>query len=196
MKKILGLAVAIMLVASSAAFADDLSMDTTALDQVGVAYSVSGTVALLGMVDNDGVSLTLNAGSYGASEPGARAVLGGGASYVEATGGWLHYTAYGINTQKITVQKDSGSPVGYANDSLAVKINTIVNGGSALNTLGTGSSTYVAIGSTAADLVTGISGTDTWTGTDSTQGAQVKYKLVADPGVLRVDVLYTMVDAN
>jgi len=167
-------------------------MDTTALDQVGVAYSTEGTVALLGMIDNDGVTLTLYAGSYGASEPGAQALLGGGTATVEGTGGWLHYTAYGIATQKIVVQKDLGSPSGYVNDSLSVKINTMGAGGSMLNTLGAGNSTYVPINGAAADLITGISGTDTWTGTGDVDGAQVKYMLSGNPGVIRVDVLYTL----
>jgi len=192
MKKILGLAVAIMLVGTFATFADDLSMDTTALDKVGVAYSTSGTVALLGMVNNDAVSLALNAGSYGASEPGAQALLGGGAASVEGSGGRLHYTAYGIVTQKIVVQKDAASPAGYVDNALSVKIADMAAGGSVLSTLGTGVTTYVAINSTPADLITAISGTDTWTGITDDDGAQVMYKLSANPGVIRVDVLYTL----
>jgi hypothetical protein len=192
MKKFLLVAAAFVTLASYSSFADDLSMDTTALDKVGVAYSTEGTVALLGMIDNDGVTLTLNAGTYGASEPGAQALLGGGAATVEGTGGWLHYTAYGIVTQKIVVQKDADSPAGYVNDSLSVKINAMAAGGSLIATLGTGVSTYVPINSIAADLVTGISGTDTWTGVGDVDGAQVKYMLSGNPGVIRVDVLYTL----
>jgi len=196
MKKILGLAVAIMLVGSFTAFADDLSMDTTALDQVGVAYSTEGIVALLGMVGNDKVSLALNGGSYGASEPGAQAILGSGDANVEATGGFLHYTTYYMPMQKITVQKDSESPAGYVDYSLEVRIDAMNAGGSDLNTLGAAASaTYVYISTPAVDLITGIGG-NAWTGTLATDGAQVKYRLSADPGVTRVDVLYTMVSNN
>jgi hypothetical protein len=193
MKKITGLVVAILLAASYATFADDLSMDTTALDEVGVAYSISGTVALLGMVDNDLVSLALNGGSYGASEPGAHAVLGGGAASVGAVGGRLHFTAYGIADQKITVQKDSGSPAGYVDSSLGVLINDVDAGGSIMETLGLGQGWILPITGTAQTLIAGISGVNTWTGTAKEDGAQVYYELSADPGVTRVDVLYTMV---
>jgi len=193
MKKVSGLAVAIMLIASYAVFADDLSMDTTALDKVEVIYGFGGTVALLGMVDNDLVSLALNGGTYNASEPGAQAILGNGAGAVVEIGGRLHFTAYGIADQKITVQKDSGSPDGYVEWSLGVMINHVGVGGSAIETLGLYPNGVLSIRNIAQTLIQGISGVNTWTGTAKTHGAQVLYELKADPGVTRVDVLYTMV---
>jgi hypothetical protein len=193
MKKFLLLAAAFVTLASYSAFADDLSMDTTALDQVGVAYSTEGTVALLGMVDNDGVSLTLNAGTYGASEPGAHAVLGGGVESVEKVGGRLHFTAYGIAGQKITVQQDSGSPAGYVDSSLGVRISDVHAGGSSMETLGLSRGWILPITGTPQTLIEGIFGSNTWTGTLKTDGAQVSYELKANPGVSRVDVLYTLI---
>jgi len=193
MKKILGLAVAIMLVGAFAASADDLSMDTTALDKVEVIYGFGGTVALLGMVDNDLVSLALNGGTYSASEPGAHALLGNGAEAVEKVGGRLHFTAYGIADQKITVQKDSASPAGYVDNSLGVRISDVFAGGSAIGTLGLSRGWILPITGTPQTLIEGILGYNTWTGTAKTDGAQVSYELKANPGVTRVDVLYTLI---
>lgn len=193
------LAAALILGMAAVAAADDLSMDATANDSVGVSYSESGTVTLLGIVGNDAVSLSLNGGTYGASEPGAQATLGGGSSEVTGTGGYLHYTLYGVGNHKITVETETA---GYGEETLSVQIsdgtldsdNTseIVAGGSAAGTLGTAATGFVAIGTTAADLITGITGTDTWTGTASSEGAPVEYKLSGDPGVDTVDVLYTI----
>ncbi|MCF7950366.1 MAG: hypothetical protein K9L57_01890 [Spirochaetaceae bacterium] len=187
------IAAALILTITAVAAADDLSMDATANDSVGVSYSESGTVTLLGIVGNDAVSLSLNGGTYGASEPGAQATLGGGSSEVTGTGGYLHYTLYGVGNHKITVET---STVGYGEDTLSVQIsdgtvdsdNTseIVAGGSAAGTLGTAATGFVAIGTTAADLITGI------TGTASSEGAPVEYELSGDPGVDTVDVLYTI----
>ena len=176
-------------------FADDVSLDATATDAVGVAYSIGGTVMVLGIVDNDAVSLTLNGGAYGVTVPGEQATLSGGAASTTGTGGYLHYTLYGMDTSKITVEATAVANVGYAANTLSVKINNIVDAGSGSATLGTGSATYVGINTTAADLVTAIAGTDTYTGTTSAQGAQVEYQLSGDPGVSTVNVLYTIVEA-
>ncbi|WP_320130604.1 hypothetical protein [uncultured Sphaerochaeta sp.] len=177
------------------AFADDLSLDATATDAVGVAYSIDGTCMVLGIVDNDAVSLTLSGGAYGVTVPGEQATLSGAVSSTTATGGYLHYTLYGMGTSKITVEATEAANTGYAADTLSVKINNIVDAGSGSATLGTGSSTYVGINTTAADLVTAITGTDTYTGTTTAQGAQVEYELSGNPGVSTVNVLYTIVEA-
>lgn len=186
MKKFIGIALVMLLAMGSGAFAA-----TSVTDTVGVSYDVSGTVVLLGITDVE-VSLSLNGGAWGASEAGARAALGGGAGYDEEVGGWLHYTTYGVADQKITVAKDASTDVAYANDSLSVKINTMTNGGSALATLGTANAAYQTIGATTRNLITGISGGDTWTGTGAAEGAQVIYKLTANPVASTVVVLYTI----
>jgi len=186
MKKFIGIALVMLLAMGSGAFAD-----TSVTDRVGVSYDVSGTVVLLGITGVE-VNLSLNGGSWGATEAGAKATLGGGLGYVEKVGGWLHYTTYGVANQKITVEKDAESAHGYNNETLSVKINTMTNGGSALATLGTANAAYQTIGATTRTLITGISGTDTWTGTGATEGAQVIYKLTSHPGVSTVTVLYTI----
>lgn len=193
MKKALGIAVVMLVAMGLGAFAA-----TSVIDNVGVSYSAGGNVALLGLVDKDGVSLSLNGGSYQASVAGERATLQGGSSSVEATGGWLHYTLRGNSSQKITVAKStSGSDnTGYNDATLGVKINTISTGtySSTASTVATAYATsYVSITGTAASLITGISGSDTWTGTSTAQGAQLKYQLIGDPGVTNVKVVYTLV---
>lgn len=192
MKKLIGIALVLFVAMGSGAFAA-----TSVTDTVGVSYDVTGTVVLLGITALPDVSLSLNGGSYGAAEAGARATLGGGSSSVEALGPYLHYTTYGVVDQKITAQKDSTTAAGYANDSLSVKINAFAVGGSLVGTLGAKytnvpTEDYQAIGATVRTLITGISGVDTWTGTGATQGAQLKYKLSAAPGVPEVVVLYTI----
>jgi hypothetical protein len=177
---------------------DDFSMDATAEDDVAIIYSTSGTVLMLGMEGNDTVLLILDAGTYGASAPGAEVSLSGGYGSVESTGGSLRYTVYGLGNHKITVHTTTGS---YTADTLSVQISdgttdgtgAIVAGGSAENTLGTAATGYVSINSTAASLITGITGTNTWTGTDSGDGAPVQYKLSGNPGVSTVTVIYTIV---
>jgi hypothetical protein len=108
-------------------------------------------------------------------------------------GGWLHYTVYGLNptTYKVTVECQT---VGYTAGALSVDDNNIVAGGSAIGTLGTGPGSAVSITSTAADFVTSIDGTDTYTGTGAAEGVQVNYTLGAvDAGVASATVLYTIV---
>lgn len=198
MKKALGIAMIMLVAMGAGAFA---AANATATDNVGVGYSISGNVALLALIDKDQVSLTLNGGAYQATTAGERATLQGGAAAAEGTGGWLHYTLRGYTGQKITVQKAASGNTGYNDNTLSVKI-------AAFNTDGTSgakysaptadvyttySSTYLGISGTAAELITGISGADTWTGTATSQGAQVKYQLNGNPGVTTVAVLYTLI---
>lgn len=183
-----------LLALSTAAFA---APATTAMDNVGVGYSVSGTVVLLGMVDNNNVELSLDGGDWAASTAGAQATAGGAAAAAEASGGSLQYTLYGLGNHKITVENTFIMGLeAYVPDSLSVIIEQITAAGSAANTLGTKATAFKGISYTAQNLITGISGTNTWTGAGDggagNYGAQVKYKLSANPGVNQVVVLYTI----
>jgi hypothetical protein len=170
-------------------FADDVTNDVTAEDDLTIgAMGGGGTVAYLGMVGNDAVNLQFTNGSYDATEPGAQATLGSGSSD-SAAGGWLHYTVYGLGSHKITVECATGS---YA-DSLTVDITTLTAGGSVLGTLGTEPGSPVRITSTPASLMTAITGSDTYTGTGAAEGAQVTYVLDEDPGIAAATVTYTIV---
>jgi hypothetical protein len=175
--------------------------DDTVVDQVALAYNESGSVLLLGMTGNDRVSLRIYSG-IGASVPGIRATVGGGATS-ESLGGRLKYTLYQQGTSKITVQALNTD---YNNDALSVQIRSIGTGGSGNtgnlqgSTASPGYLTYIPISQASArDLLTGIDGVNTWTGTTRTDGAQVKYRLAAKPytdvNIVRtVDVLYTIIN--
>jgi len=171
--------------------------EVTALDHIATSYDVSGSVLLLGMTGNNRVSLRLYSG-VGASEAGERATLGGGA-VAYSTGGCLQYTLYSQATSKITVETATAN---YLDSALAVTIVAIGagGGGNAGNVQGSASSPgrlgYVPIKATALDLITGISGTDTWTGTGRNDGASVRYRLNAQPGNVggSIVVLFTVVN--
>ncbi|MEI6873521.1 MAG: hypothetical protein WCL50_00160 [Spirochaetota bacterium] len=199
MKKLLVMMGALAL-ATATAFA---AGGTTALDTVGVAYSSTGVVVMLG-IDNEnlvelGWTRQLEAGGIA----GARATFGSGSGAAEATGGSLLYTLHGTVEHKITVQKDSSTANGYVANSLSVSIYRMQVGGSADYTLGTPTATYntvansgtfVGIGDTAQDFITGIRGADTWTGTTTQDGANLYYRLTSNPAVGAVVVLYSILE--
>jgi len=193
-------AIAAVLIALGAAgvWADDLSMDTSALDQVGTAYTAGGQVLVLGLKGGN-ASISTKA-VYGASVPGARAERN--LTDASAFSGYLRYSVYGHGTCKITVV--TGTP-GYSSGSLVVGCYSINGfGGSAPETLGTavddwpGSTpVYTSYGGNGAqDLITGISGANTWTGTQDNSGAGLTYGLFSPPGVSQVDVLYTILEVG
>ena len=153
---------------------------TTASDVVGVSYTTEGTVLVLGMVSNNRVSLTIYSG-LSITEPGAP-VVPGGTGAAQSAGGRLRYTVYGMDddTYKITVGTQETD---YIDGTLSVQILSLTAGGSALDTLGTIVSGYVPIDTDGSQtLISGIDGSNTWTGTDSGKGAWVRYKLSANPG--------------
>ena len=51
---------------------------------------------------------------------------------------------------------------------------------------------YLDINESPTTLISGISGANTWTGTEAGQGAHLGYQLVANPGTTMVIVLYTL----
>jgi hypothetical protein len=154
------------------------------------------------MTGNDRVVLRIYSG-VGASTPGIRATVGGGA-VSEGLGGRLKYTLYQQGTSKITVQALNDD---YNDDALSVQIWSIGSGGSGNaggiqgSTASPGYRVYIPISNdTARDLLTGIDGANTWTGTYRTDGAQVRYRLSARPYtdieiVRTVDVLYTIINS-
>lgn len=174
--------------------------EVTTLDHIATSYDASGSVLLLGMTGNNRVSLRLYSG-VGASEAGERATLGGGA-VAYSTGGRLQYTLYSQATSKITVQTQTAN---YIDSALAVTIMAMGTGGggNANNIQGSATSPgrlgYVAVRLAAPlDLITGISGTDTWTGTGRLDGASVRYRLNAQPGAVAgnaIVVLYTVLNS-
>lgn len=182
-----------------AAFADDVSMDATATDTVGTAYDESGRVAILGLANNNRVSMKIyaglqvgGAGTWG--RPGAQ-VTPGGTGRAEAAGGRLRYTLYdNEGTYKITVETTDSD---YTDGSVLVEVININAGGSALATLGTPPTDYVPIRyNDPVDFITDIDGSNTWTGTYRSDGPWIRYALTADPGGVsgsRMNVLYTLV---
>jgi len=196
---------------------------TTVTDRVGVDYSEAGSVYLLGMTDYGvsgelNVSLTLNGGSYGDfSTAGAQAQPVGASSVASGVAGNLIYTLYTdggtASTYKITVETQTANAAGLLRVNIesgsltnAGATNTIkatgggVASGQDLGTVDKHASgttyaegTSISITLDAADLITGIGATNSWTGITSEDGAQVVYHLVSNPGsVTYVDVLYTL----
>jgi hypothetical protein len=190
-------AIAAILIAlvTAGAWADDVSMDTDAIDQVGTAYTTGGQVLLLGLKGGD-ASISTRA-VYAATVPGARAEK----SLYDSSdfSGYLRYSVYGHSTCKITVVTETP---GYNSGSLIVGCYAIYNfGGSAQLTLGTTvhetTPVYTSYGGNGAqDLITGISGVNTWTGTQDQSGASIAYGLFSPPGVSQVDVLYTILEVG
>ena len=181
---------------------------TTVVDTVTVSYTKSGSesqslgIALLALYGG-GISMGLGGGTWGVpgDVAGGQPMLSRAQTSNEASGGYLHYTLYGMGTAKITVEQDISTPTGYIANSLKVKILPVGAGG--VITAGTWSSEqstlgvpvdgyYQNISSTPATLINGISGEKTWTGSAAGQGAQLGYQLVADPGTTIVTVLYTL----
>lgn len=179
--------------------ADDATMNATASDQLQLAYQSSGSVALLGIANNNRVALKIYAGlmignSTNWGHPGAE-VTPGGTGAAQAAGGRLRYTLYNNeNYYKITVETREQN---YVDGSLSVEIININAGGSSLETLGTKSAGFVPIRyDDPQNLITGIDGSNTWTGTAQSNGPWLRYKLDKDPGGIsgsRLPVLYTLV---
>lgn len=190
--------------------ADDLSVDSTARDLIGTTYNWTpgqedGTFLLLGLRSPNNINLTTNASgsvtvvTVDGNIPGGQLLKNttsaGQTDVGEALGGHLQYTVHGQQSNvKIVVEKSSfySTEQTYIPDTLEVRIANLTAGGSSIATIGTGIQTYVKIGNTQQDLITGISGNDTWTGTGATDGAQLQYRLVGDPGIPEVDILYTI----
>lgn len=199
MKKLLVMMGALALAAATAFAAGG----TTALDTVGVAYSSTGVVVMLGIYNENSVELGWTRQLEAGGIAGARATFGSGSGAAEATGGYLLYTLHGTGYHKITVQKDGSTASGYVANSLSVLIENLQHGGSAIGTLGNPSSTFVSdisplnrfvgIDDTADSLIAGIAGSDTWTGIDASDGANLRYRLSSNPGVDDVVILYTIV---
>ena len=181
---------------------------TTVVDTVTVSYTKSGSesqslgIALLALYGG-GISMGLGGGTWGVpgDVAGGQPVVSGALSSSEASGGYLQYTLFCLGTAKITVQKDGSTPTGYLANSLKVKILPVGAGGvipagtwsSAQSTLGVPvDGSYLDINETPATLISGISGANTWTGTEAGQGAHLGYQLVANPGTAMVIVLYTL----
>ena len=193
MKKVLGIAMLMFLVAGAGAFAA-----TTAVDTVGTVFSAAtGNIALLGLVGGDKVDLATNGGNYGVDTTVAGAEPKVGASIVnqaEADGGYLQYTLFNYSgTQKITVQKSAGQG-SYFDGSLEVKAAACAEAGSYATGLGTSSgAVYKAISGTPQNLITLIPADLAWTGTGVADGAKLHYQVTGDPGVASVSVLYTLI---
>ncbi|MCF7929187.1 MAG: hypothetical protein K9L68_10345 [Spirochaetales bacterium] len=182
-----------------AAFADDVSMDATAGDQVGTIYDESGKIAILGLANNNRVTMRIyaglqvgGAGTWG--RPGAQ-VTAGGMGRAESAGGRLRYTLYdNEGTYKITVETTEND---YTDGSVQVEIININAGGSASGTLGTPASDFVPIKlNEPVSLITGIDGSNTWTGTYRSDGPWIRYALIDHPGGVsgsRLPVLYTLI---
>lgn len=198
--QLLVIAVALGLALSApAAFADDVSMDATAHDQVGTIYDESGKIAILGLANNNRVSMKIyaglqvgGAGTWG--RPGAQ-VTAGGMGRAESAGGRLRYTLYdNEGTYKITVETTESD---YTDGSVQVEIININAGGSSAGTLGTQASDFVQIKyNDPVSLITGIDGSNTWTGTYRSDGPWIRYALIDHPGGVsgsRLPVLYTLV---
>ncbi|MEI6873524.1 MAG: hypothetical protein WCL50_00175 [Spirochaetota bacterium] len=177
-----------------------LSAQTTATDTIGVGYDVSGKVLMIGIYGGNRVSLRIY-GGIGASEAGERATQGGGAVSYTA-GGRLRYTLYLEATSKITVHTTISN---YNDGALSVMALGIGTGGSgnAGNIQGSPTSPgrlgYIPIKyNLPMDYITGISGSNTWTGTTRLDGSQVKYRLNAHPGGISggsVPVVYTILNS-
>ncbi|MCF7929189.1 MAG: hypothetical protein K9L68_10355 [Spirochaetales bacterium] len=202
-----GLAVSLAL-SAPAAFADDVSMDATASDQVGTEYSYSEDVTLLG-IKNSPSSLNLTwTETASASTPGAEVTQAGSGD--SAYGGWLHYTLHSVGTHKITAQVTGlGAQEVYNENSLEVRISntpgvygeTAINaGGSEKSSLGVfpdsyNDSNFVPLrAESSKTILENIDGTNTWTGTGDTEGAPLEYYLYEDPGSIMgsIEVTYTL----
>jgi len=196
---IIMIAVAVLLSVGVNSFADD-SQDATANDSVTAAYTTgTTTVLMLGLTGEDGVSLSTTVGAWGASAPGEQAASGT-TTFDETTAGasgYLVYTAHGVPASKITVSSASAA---YNDGALRVHVTAIGSGGggNAGDIQGTWASAgaYVDVEKTttgSADLITGIDGVDTYTGsTISTDGAPLQYQLLNEPGLAVVDILFTI----
>ncbi len=150
--------------------------DPAVEDTVSIAVNDTGKLVLLGISGANRVKFGVNT-SFGALDPGMQAVLGSSNYKATASGGYLKYTLYDQPTSKITVQTTTAD---YNDSAVAVMIYSLISGGSAA--IGTGSALYVPIKKNAPqDLVTGIPGAYTWTGTLSNNGARVRYNLRANP---------------
>jgi len=130
------IAAMLIILGTTSAWTDDVSMDTDAIDQVGTAYTTGGQVLLLGLKGGD-ASISTRA-VYAASVPGARAEK----SLYDSSdfSGYLRYSVYGHSTCKITVVTETP---GYNSGSLVVGCYSINGfGGSASKTLGTSVEEY------------------------------------------------------
>ncbi|MCF7929188.1 MAG: hypothetical protein K9L29_08895 [Spirochaetales bacterium] len=195
----------VITLSAPAAFADDVSMDATAGDSVGTSYEISETLAVLGIVNSTNLSIHLE-GEWRADQPGGQAEIDKTPNY---SGGYastrprLHYTLHGLGNHKITVESTADLPdqcfgVGIEGDFGY----SITSSGSAVETLGEevdwgGPRQYYKqfprAGSGALDLVVGISGSNTWTGTGENDGVPIEYALYCDPGeVSTVNLTYTL----
>lgn len=205
---VISVALAIAL-STPAAFADDVSMDATAGDSVGTSYKIGDSVALLGIVGNNNTLLEMVNRST-ADFPGAPVdVLTTPAT--NAAGGWLHYTLHGLNSHKITVELTSLPEIPSDYWEFSVTISSFHPGGSERGTLYDGNDLFPEFGggeshpnaasmNSPQDLITGIDGSDTWTGTESGYGARLHYYMLFElnSGLeedfnTSVDVLYTLV---
>jgi len=194
MKKYLFLVSALIAALSFQAYADELDLDTDAIDMVGTSYSSSGKTLLLGIKGNNTVIMTLTEKITG-SVPGAQAEVTPSSPYVD--GGYLRYTAQGYGTCKITVETTTdGYLVNEQNGMghLVVWVSAMKADGSAAATLGTIPGGGISVMFRAQEFITKISGTDTYTGTLADSGAHLRYRLFENPGVTAVDIVFTIIE--
>ena len=83
----------------------------------------------------------------------------------------------------------------YAAGSLKVKTYTPGTTTGSSDGLGSPIADYMSIPaySHGSDLITVIPGASTYTGIGATEGARLSYKLTANPGVVSVPLLYTII---
>jgi len=180
---------------------DKISAVITVHDRVGVNNNpAEGSVILLDMTGKDRTWLGIYGRNF-ATGPGAPVQSGGGAGSVEVGGGYLKYTLWNKEgTYKITVHTTETSE-NYNQGTLSVKISAVTAGGSQPGSLlGIIKQEYVPIkAGVQEDLITGISGQNTWTGTERRDGARVMYRLNGDPGNIsgsKLPVIYTIIQES
>ncbi|MEI6873526.1 MAG: hypothetical protein WCL50_00185 [Spirochaetota bacterium] len=171
---------------------------TTALDTVGTAYSATDGVIMIGLYGNVNSYVLRGSSVYGATTAGQRASPTFSGSNGDEL--WLRFTLHGKNSCKVTVVTDTA---GYVDGSIEVDCMDFQADGSAKDTLGAYHLRWpyhvpikkLSTGG-AQDLVTGISGVDTWTGLNSHSGGWLMYALQAPPGagVTSVNVIYTIME--
>jgi hypothetical protein len=163
------------------------------------------TTHFLGMADNDRTVLTIHANlqvgglidnvRYPWGRPGSP-VASGVNAITEGASGRLRYTLYDkAGSYKITVETTEDEE--YTDGALSVEIMNINAGGSDISTIGVPVFGYVPIiFNDPKDLITGIDGNNTWTGTYRSDGPWVRYRLDKHPGNVsgsKLPVLYTLV---
>ncbi|MEI6873529.1 MAG: hypothetical protein WCL50_00200 [Spirochaetota bacterium] len=171
--------------AAAAAFAA-----TTVTDTVGTAFSATDGVLMLGIAGEDQAVFTIRRNTD-QSVAGARAttVINWEAA---SDGGYLRYTAHGY-TKPLKIMVESPT-VGYVPCSISARAFIVNADGSDGSTLGSISGFWYPVLAYAIEFISGISGTDTWTGTDTHSGVFLHYEIYFDPGVSSIDVVYSIME--